>query len=81
MISFKKPYGHRRLFLGTLLRLVGGGGDVALSLAFQPHSWTSLVFRKLVQRVLQGDSGNISANRFGPSELFSEKAIMDVFLN
>lgn len=59
---------------------MGSGGDVALPLAFKPHFWMSLVFRKLVHRVLQGDRGNISANRYGPSELLSEKAIMDVFL-
>lgn len=79
LVSCKKPYGHPMLFCRTL-RLVGGGGDVTLPLAFQPHFWTSLVFRKLVHRVLQGDRGNISANRYGPSELLSEKAIMDVFL-
>lgn len=46
-----------------------------LNLIFGRH-----MFRKLVHRVLQGDRGNISADRYRPSELLSEKAIMDVFL-
>lgn len=48
LVSFKTPEVHRRLFWGA--QPGGGGGDVAHTLAFQHHSWRSLVSTKLVHR-------------------------------